>query len=37
MRLLIALHPQEWARLLVLVGGRCQAASHAPAGGGSDG
>jgi hypothetical protein len=29
MRLLIALHPQEWAGLLALVGGRCQAASHA--------
>jgi hypothetical protein len=37
MRLLIALHPQEWAGLLVLVGGRPQAASHAPAGGGQDG
>jgi hypothetical protein len=36
MRLLIALHPQEWAGLLALVGGR-QAASHAPAGGGTDG
>jgi len=37
MRLLIALHPQEWAGLLALVGGRCQAASHAPAGGGRNG
>ena len=37
MRLLIALHPQEWAGLLALVGGRRQAASHAPAGGGTDG
>jgi hypothetical protein len=37
MRLLIALHPEEWARLLALVGGRHRAASHAPAGGGSDG
>jgi hypothetical protein len=37
MRLLIALHPQEWAGLLTLVGGRHQAASHAPAGGGLDG
>jgi hypothetical protein len=37
MRLLIALHPQEWAGLLALVGGRRQAASHAPAGGGADG
>jgi hypothetical protein len=36
-RLLIALHPQEWTGLLVLVGGRGQAASHAPAGGGIDG
>jgi hypothetical protein len=37
MRLLIALHPQEWAGLLALVGGRHQAASHAAAGGGADG
>jgi predicted sulfurtransferase len=37
MRLLIALHPEEWAGLLALVGGRRQAASHAPAGGGQDG
>jgi hypothetical protein len=37
MRLLIALHPEEWAGLLALVGGRRQAASHAPAGGGLDG
>jgi hypothetical protein len=37
MRLLIALHPEEWAGLLALVGGRRQAASHAPAGGGADG
>jgi hypothetical protein len=29
MRLLIALHPQEWAGLLALVGGCRQAASHA--------
>jgi hypothetical protein len=36
-RLLIALHPEEWAGLLALVGGRRQAASHAPAGGGADG
>jgi hypothetical protein len=36
MRLLIALHPEEWAGLLALVGGRRQAASHA-AGGGADG
>jgi hypothetical protein len=36
-RLLIGLHPEEWAGLLALVGGRCQAASHAPAGGGADG
>jgi hypothetical protein len=36
MRLLIALHPEEWAGLLALVGGR-HAASHAPAGGGTDG
>jgi hypothetical protein len=35
-QLLIALHPEEWAGLLALVGGR-QAASHAPAGGGTDG
>ena len=35
-RLLIALHPQEWAGLLALVGGR-HAASHAPAGGGGHG
>jgi hypothetical protein len=35
-RLLIGLHPEEWAGLLALVGGR-QAASHAPAGGGTDG
>jgi hypothetical protein len=38
MRLLVALHPQEWAGLLALVsGGRHQAASHAPVGGGTDG
>ena len=37
MRLLIALHPEEWAGLLALVAGRRQAASHAPAGGGTDG
>jgi hypothetical protein len=37
MRLLIALHPQEWAGLLALVAGRHQAASHAAAGGGADG
>jgi hypothetical protein len=37
MRLLIALHPEEWAGLLALVGGHRQAASHAPAGGGRDG
>jgi hypothetical protein len=37
MRLLIALHPQEWAGLLVLVGGRHQAARHASPGGGLDG
>jgi hypothetical protein len=37
MRLLIALHPEEWAGLLGLVGGRRQTASHAPAGGGVDG
>jgi uncharacterized protein (DUF983 family) len=37
MRLLIALHPQEWAGLLALVGGRHWPASHAPAGGGADG
>jgi hypothetical protein len=36
-RLLIALHPEEWAGLLALVGGRRQAASHAPAGGGGHG
>jgi hypothetical protein len=36
-RLLIALHPEEWAGLLTLVGGRRQAASHAAAGGGADG
>ena len=36
-RLLVALHPEEWAGLLALVGGRCQAASHAAAGGGTDG
>jgi hypothetical protein len=36
-RLLIALHPEEWAGLLALVGGRHQAASHAPAGGDTDG
>ena len=35
-RLLIGLHPEEWAGLLALVGGR-QAASHAPAGGGRNG
>jgi hypothetical protein len=37
MRLLIALHPEEWAGLLALVSGRRQAASHALAGGGVDG
>jgi hypothetical protein len=37
MRLLIALYPEEWAGLLALVGSRRQAASHAPAGGGTDG
>jgi hypothetical protein len=37
MRLLIALHPEEWTGLLALVAGRRQAASHAPAGGGADG
>jgi hypothetical protein len=37
MRLLIALHPEEWAGLLALVGGRYWPASHAPAGGGTDG
>ena len=36
-RLLIALHPEEWAGLLALVAGRRQTASHAPAGGGADG
>jgi hypothetical protein len=36
-RLLIALHPEEWAGLLALVGGRRQAASHVPAGGGEGG
>ena len=36
-RLLIALHPEEWAGLLALVGGHRHAASHAPAGGGTDG
>jgi hypothetical protein len=36
-RLLIALHPQEWAGLLSLVAGRRQAASHAPGGGGGHG
>jgi hypothetical protein len=36
-RLLIALHPQEWAGLLALVGSRHQAASHAAAGGDADG
>jgi hypothetical protein len=37
MRLLIAPHPEEWAGLLALVGGRHPAASHAPAGDGTDG
>jgi hypothetical protein len=37
MRLLIALHPEEWAGLLGLVRGGRQAASHAAAGGGDDG
>jgi hypothetical protein len=37
MRLLIALHPEDWASLLALVGGRRPAASHAPAAGGTDG
>jgi hypothetical protein len=36
-RLLIGLHPEEWAGLLALVGGRRQVASHAAAGGGADG
>jgi hypothetical protein len=36
-RLLIALHPEEWAGLLGLVAGRRQTASHAPAGGATDG
>jgi hypothetical protein len=36
-RLLIALHLEEWAGLLALVGGRRQPASHAPAGGGRNG
>jgi hypothetical protein len=36
-RLLIALHPEEWAGLLVLVSGRREAASHAPVGGGTYG
>jgi hypothetical protein len=36
-RLLIALHSEEWAGLLALVSGRRQAASHAPVGGGTDG
>jgi hypothetical protein len=36
MRLLIALHPEEWAGLLALVAGP-QAASHVPAGGGRNG
>jgi hypothetical protein len=36
-RLLIALHPEEWAGLLALVAGRRQPASHAAAGGGEDG
>jgi len=37
MRLLIGLHPEEWAGLLALVGGRSHVASHAAAGGGADG
>jgi hypothetical protein len=37
MRLLIALHPEEWAGLLGLVRGDRQAASHVAAGGGEDG
>jgi uncharacterized protein (DUF983 family) len=36
-RLLIALHPEEWAGLLALVDGRRHAASHAAPGGGTDG
>jgi hypothetical protein len=36
-RLLIALHPQEWAALLGLVAGHRQPASHAAAGGRTDG
>jgi hypothetical protein len=36
MRLLVALHPEEWAGLRGLVGGR-QPPSHAAAGGGTDG
>jgi hypothetical protein len=35
-RLLIALHREEWAGLLGLVGGCRQAASHAAAGCGTD-
>jgi hypothetical protein len=37
MRLLIALHSEEWAGLLALVGGRHWPASHAAGGGGADG
>jgi hypothetical protein len=37
MRLLIALHSEEWAGLLGLVSGHRQPASHAPAGGGENG
>jgi len=37
MRLLIALHPQEWAGLLALVGGHRPTASHAAGGGGLGG
>jgi hypothetical protein len=36
MRLLIALHPEEWAGLLALVSGRRRPATR-PAGGGADG
>jgi hypothetical protein len=37
MRLLVALHPREWAGLLALVGGRRQPATARPRGGGYDG
>jgi hypothetical protein len=36
-RLLIALHPEEWAGLLALVAGRRHVASHVAAGGGRNG